>query len=79
MKGNTHGSPFTVRQPPIKVVIEDVVGSGDGVVGDTVVVEGAFGIVIGNVGVGFRVVVSFLTTSIFGLLSTVAQRRWRQE
>ena len=65
LKGNTHGSPFTVRQPPIKVVIEDVVGSGDVVVGDTVVV-GALGIVIGNVGVVLRVVVSFPTTSIFG-------------
>ena len=65
MKGNTHGSPLTVRQPPIKGVIEDVVGIGDGVVGDTVVV-GALGIVIGNVGVVLRVVVSFPTTSIFG-------------
>ena len=60
MKGKTHGSPFTVRQPPIEVDIADAVCSGNGVV------EGALGVVIGNVDVVCKVVVSFSMTSILG-------------
>ena len=79
MKGKTHGSPFSVRQSPIKVDITDVVCTCEGVVGNTVVVECALGVVIGKFDVVCTVVVSFSTTSMLGWLSTITQRRWRQE